>query len=124
MWTTPRWISYLPIQDVFTLGSTTRQPTPLPKAKPSGGWLALGCNVDGANNYLFADIKGKGHFVGINYYIHCPSPMWYGEGDDLIIIDGEPKKALRGTGTEDFSLTLLWCPASIFTHPYYGYARV
>ncbi len=106
MWTTPRWISYLPIQDVFTLGSTTRQPTLSRRRNRVGvGWHP-GCNVDGANNYLFADIKGKGHFVGINYYIHCPSPMWYGEGDDLIIIDGEPKKALRGTGTEDF-LTLL-----------------
>lgn len=96
----------------------------LPEGETEWGLVGTpGCNVDGANNYLFADIKGKGHFVGINYYIHCPSPMWYGEGDDLIIIDGEPKKALRGTGTEDFFNTS-WCPASIFTHPYYGYARV
>lgn len=27
--------------------------------------------------------RGKGHFVGINYYIHCQTPMWYGEGDDI-----------------------------------------
>lgn len=47
--------------------------------------------------------------------------IWYSNGS--IIIDGEPKKALRGTGTEDFFNTS-WCPASIFTHPYYGYARV
>ena len=99
-------------------------PDALPEGETEWGLVGTpGCNVDGANNYLFADIKGKGHFVGINYYIHCPSPMWYGEGDDLIIIDGEPKKALRGTGTEDFFNTS-WCPASIFTHPYYGYARV
>ena len=59
-------------------------------------------NVDGADNYLFADIKGEGQFVGINYYVHSPSPMWYGEGDDMIFIDGEEKASLLGTGTEDF----------------------
>jgi hypothetical protein len=80
-------------------------------------------NVDGAGNYVFADIKGKGHFVGINYYVHSPSPMWYGEGDDMFFIDGESKASLLGTGTEDFFNTS-WCPNSIFYHPYYGYARV
>ena len=80
-------------------------------------------NVDGADNYLFADIKGEGQFVGINYYVHSPSPMWYGEGDDMIFIDGEEKASLLGTGTEDFFNTS-WCPKTIFIHPYYGYARV
>ncbi|MEI3456731.1 MAG: glycoside hydrolase family 172 protein [Bacteroides cellulosilyticus] len=80
-------------------------------------------NVDGAGNYLFADIKGEGQFVGINYYVHSPSPMWYGEGDDMIFIDGEEKASLLGTGTEDFFNTS-WCPKTIFIHPYYGYARV
>lgn len=80
-------------------------------------------NVDGAGNYLFADIKGEGQFVGINYYVHSPSPMWYGEGDDMIFIDGEEKASLLGTGTEDFFNTS-WCPKTIFAHPYYGYARV
>ena len=77
-------------------------------------------NVDGAGNYLFAD---EGQFVGINYYVHSPSPMWYGEGDDMIFIDGEEKASLLGTGTEDFFNTS-WCPKTIFAHPYYGYARV
>ena len=80
-------------------------------------------NVDGAGNYLFADIKGEGQFVGINYYVHSPSPMWYGEGDDMIFIDCEEKASLLGTGTEDFFNTS-WCPKTIFAHPYYGYARV
>lgn len=80
-------------------------------------------NVDGANNYLFANVKGEGQFIGINYYVHSPSPMWYGEGDDMIFIDGEEKASIRGTGTEDFFNTS-WCPNSIFSHPYYGYARV
>ena len=35
-------------------------------------------NKDGADNSVFADIKGKGHFVGLKYYVQCPTPMWYG----------------------------------------------
>lgn len=96
----------------------------LPEGETEWGLVgAPGNNEDGANNYLFADIKGKGHFVGINYYVHCPSPMWYGEGDDMFFIDGESKASILGTGTEDFFNTS-WCPASKFYHPYYGYARV
>ena len=61
-----------------------------------------GNNLDGKKNYLIADIKGKGHFVGVNYYVHSPSPMWYGEGDDMIFIDGDQLPTLHGTGTEDY----------------------
>lgn len=82
-----------------------------------------GLNPTGANNYLFADIKGKGHFVGVNYYVHSPSPIWYGEGDDMIFIDGDKKPTLNGTGTEDYFNTS-WCPKTLFSHPYFGYARV
>ena len=82
-----------------------------------------GNNTDGARNYVFADIKGKGHYVGVNYYVHCPSPIWYGEGDDMFYIDGEKMPSLHGTGTEDYFNTS-WCPKTEFTHPYYGYARL
>ena len=96
----------------------------LPEGETEWGLVGpMGNNVDGANNYLFADIKSKGHFVGINYYVHSPSTMWYGEGDDMIFIDGEEKASLLGTGTEDFFNTS-WCPKTLFNHPYYGYARV
>lgn len=89
-------------------------------------WGSLGepgKNPTGDDNYVFADIKGKGHYVGINYYVHSPGPMWYGEGDDMFFIDGEKKASLHGTGTEDYFNTS-WCPKTIFTHPYYGYGRV
>ncbi len=82
-----------------------------------------GTNPTGQDNYLIADIKGKGHFVGVNYYVHCPTPMWYGEGDDMIFIDGAKRPTLHGTGTEDYFNTS-WCPKTPFTHPYYGYARL
>lgn len=82
-----------------------------------------GKNKLGEGNYLIADIKGKGHFVGVNYYVHSPSPGWYGEGDDMIFIDGATEPTLHGTGTEDYFNTS-WCPKAIYAHPYYGYARV
>lgn len=80
-------------------------------------------NLDGSDNYVIADIKGKGHFVGVNYYVHSPGPIWYGEGDDMIFIDGDEKPTLNGTGTEDY-FNSAWCPNDKYSHPYFGYARV
>jgi hypothetical protein len=85
---------------------------------------AAGKNTSDTKNYLFADIEGKGQYVGVNYYVHSPGPMWYGEGDDMFLIDGEPwPGSLHGTGTEDYFNTS-WSPASLYAHPFFGYARV
>jgi hypothetical protein len=89
-------------------------------------WGTLGetkANKTGKSNYLIADIKGKGHFIGVNYYVHSPTPLWYGEGDDMIFIDGSETPTLHGTGTEDYFNTS-WCPKQVFHHPYFGYPRV
>lgn len=83
----------------------------------------FGKNPDGAGNYVFAEIEGKGHFVGVNYFVQNPSIMWYGEGDDMFFIDGEEKASIHGTGTEDYFNTS-WCPRSHYLHPFYGYPRV
>lgn len=80
-------------------------------------------NLKGERNYVFADIKGKGQFVGVNYYINSPTTMWYGEGDDMIFIDGQETPSLHGTGTEDYFNTS-WCPKEVFMTPYFGYPRV
>ena len=102
----------------------------LTEAAPGGEneWGTLGeaeiKNTDGKGNYIFADIKGRGHFVGINYYVDNPGPMWYGEGDDLWLVDGDKwPGSLHGTGTEDF-FNSCWCPKELYQHPYFGYARV
>ncbi len=100
----------------------------LTKALPDGEneWGTLGKsgqNPTGKDNYLFADIKGKGQFVGVNYYVNCPTPMWYGEGDEMVFLDGDTLPTFNGTGTEDFFNTS-WCPKELFSHPYYGYPRV
>ncbi|HOW67625.1 MAG TPA: DUF2961 domain-containing protein [Candidatus Paceibacterota bacterium] len=100
----------------------------LTDADPQGEneWDTLGPggkNTTGERNYLFADITGKGHFVGVNYYVNSPSPMWYGEGDDMFFVDGAKTPTLHGTGTEDYFNTS-WCPKDKLSHPYFGYARV
>lgn len=100
----------------------------LTKALPDGEneWSLLGPqgkNLDGQGNYVFADIHGRGQLVGVNYYVNCPSTMWYGEGDEMIFLDGDTKPTLNGTGTEDYFNTS-WSPKELFQHPYFGYARV
>ncbi|HVO12043.1 MAG TPA: glycoside hydrolase family 172 protein [Vicinamibacteria bacterium] len=101
----------------------------LTEAPPEGEneWSVLGPqgnNTTGDRNYLIADIVGKGHYVGVNYYVDNPGPMWYGEGDDMFFIDGERwPPSLHGTGTEDY-FNGSWSPNTLFQHPYYGYARV
>jgi len=96
----------------------------LPGGENEWGTLgAEGNNLNGKGNYLFADIKGKGQFVGVNYYVNCPTTMWYGEGDEMVFLDGDTLPTFNGTGTEDF-FNMSWCPKELFNHPYYGFGRV
>jgi hypothetical protein len=100
--------------------------------KPEGApgeneWGVLGgehpLNPGDANNYLFCEAEGEGHFVGVNYYVQSPGPIWYGEGDDMFCIDGEAWPfSLNGTGTEDY-FNQSWCPDEHYLHPYFGTAR-
>lgn len=90
-------------------------------------WLTLGqppaSNLSDRDNYLFVEAKGRGHFAGVHYYVDCPTPIWYGEGDDMFVIDDEPwPPSLHGTGTEDYFCTA-WCPKEAFQHPLFGIAR-
>ena len=81
-------------------------------------------NPTDAGNYLILDTEGRGHYVGVNYYVDSPGPMWYGEGDDMIVVDGAPwPPSAHGTGTEDY-FNSSWCPKEIYQHPYFGYPRV
>jgi hypothetical protein len=53
-----------------------------------------GANTDGRENYTILDAAGHGHYVGCTFSIYSlrrsPEWDWYGEGDDMIFIDGEP----------------------------------
>ena len=80
-------------------------------------------NPSDANNYVWCECSGEGHFVGVNMYVGNPGPIWYGEGDDMFLVDGEawPGSA-HGTGTEDY-FNMSWCPDENYQHPYFGCAR-
>jgi hypothetical protein len=64
-------------------------------------------NVSDAENYLILDAEGAGHYVGCVLSVDNIDPLpvirklgsqeqvikeytWWGEGDDMIFIDGEP----------------------------------
>lgn len=79
-------------------------------------------NLDGADNYLILEAAGQGHYVGCHVDIDCFSRQandWYGEGDDMIFIDGEPLPSLLGTGTEDYFNTA-YAPTQEYHAPYHG----
>lgn len=51
-------------------------------------------------NYLWFEAEGEGHFVGVTQSIMNRSAGWWGEGDDMIWVDGV--KHFNGTGSEDY----------------------
>jgi hypothetical protein len=96
--------------------------------KPAGPGFALGgpwrdANLDGADNYVILETRGRGHYVGCHLDIDVFERQvndWYGEGDDMIFIDDEPwPPRLHGTGTEDYFNTA-FCPKQEFCAPYHG----
>ncbi len=106
-------------------------------------FLFGGVNVDGHDNYVLLEAKGHGHYVGCLLSVYSLRRSkdwdWYGEGDDMIFIDGEPgvgladisrpessagandawPPTLHGTGTEDYFNTA-WCPTQTYSAPYHG----
>lgn len=88
------------------------------------GFQFGGKNTTGQGNYLILEAEGPGHYVGCHLDIHnlriTDKWNWYGEGDDMIFIDGDIwPPSLHGTGTEDYFNTA-WCPDKEFDSPYYG----
>jgi len=67
-------------------------------------------------NITFLDLEGEGHFVGVVMGHRARYTGWFGEGDDIITVDG--KVSFAGTGTEDY-----FCDAwgfRIFSDLYHG----
>ncbi|MCG8591279.1 MAG: DUF2961 domain-containing protein [Proteobacteria bacterium] len=96
--------------------------------RPVGPGLGLGgpwseANLTGEENYVILEAEGRGHYVGCNLGVDVFERQvndWYGEGDDMIFIDGEPwPPRLHGTGTEDYFNTA-FCPKQEFSAPYHG----
>jgi hypothetical protein len=95
-------------------------------AMTNDAFIEGGVNLDGVDNYVILEAAGQGHYVGCCLSIDNRRDVgidqfnWYGEGDDMIFIDGEPfPPSLHGTGTEDYFNTA-YCPTEAYSSPYHG----
>ncbi len=70
-------------------------------------------------NYTLLEAAGRGHYAGCNQSIHNRADGWWGEGDDMIYVDGEEKPSLHGTGSEDYYCGA-WCYGDAFSNAYFG----
>lgn len=79
--------------------------------------------LDDRENYLILEVRGNGIYVGCHLDVDCFQRQgndWYGEGDDMFVIDGEPwPPRLHGTGTEDYFNTAFG-PRQVYNAPYHG----
>jgi len=85
------------------------------RANPFGGWgHEISVNHPEANvvnkerqaydhNYVILDTNGRGHYIGCNMSITNFQGTWWGEGDDMIWVDGYKwPPDIHGTGSEDY----------------------
>ncbi|MBI2191648.1 MAG: DUF2961 domain-containing protein [Planctomycetes bacterium] len=85
------------------------------RENPFGGWAhEIRVNTPEANivnlerlawqnNYLILEARGRGHYLGCNLSVTNFQGTWWGEGDDMIWVDGYHwPPDLHGTGSEDY----------------------
>lgn len=81
-------------------------------------------NQTGEGNYVIMQAAGRGHYVGCNLSVDHINPIpnfgWFGEGDDMIYIDGDSIPTLIGTGTEDYFCAAWGYPGGHNSMPYHG----
>jgi hypothetical protein len=106
----------------------TRADYRLGERRPVGAGLGFGApwsdpNLTGEHNYVVLDARGRGQYVGCVLNIDVFERQvndWYGEGDDMIFVDGEAwPPRLHGTGTEDYFNTA-FCPTQEYSAPFHG----
>jgi len=85
------------------------------RANPFGGWghevrvntpqadAANAKQLAWDNNYVILETRGRGQYVGCNLSVTNFQGTWWGEGDDMIWVDGYKwPPDLHGTGSEDY----------------------
>jgi hypothetical protein len=85
------------------------------RANPFQGWgPQVGVNTPEADlpnlerqawdsNYVILETQGRGHYIGCNLSVTNFTRNWWGEGDDMIWVDGYHwPPDLHGTGSEDY----------------------
>jgi len=76
-------------------------------------------NLNGEDNYVFMEATGRGHFVGVTHSVLQNQDFWWGEGDEMIFLDGAKTPQITGTGSEDY-YTGSWDFQKPFSYPYAG----
>lgn len=109
-------------EDAVYFHAQYRQETPTHAVHDANGKDVL--NVNGKDNYIFCETRGRGHLMGITLGWVQNSEGWMGEGDEMIFVDDESKPIITGTGSEDY-LCGSWNfggreHAQAFSHHQYG----
>lgn len=100
------------------------------QAQPNRGWTSQWYengdpnvnykrNLDGKDNYVWLEAKGRGHYVGVTMSVFQNQDGWWGEGDDMFFIDQQDKPTIIGTGSEDYFLGA-WDFGGSFSYMTYG----
>jgi hypothetical protein len=92
-----------PPGDVLRFHAQYRQERPtVPAMEPHDTQLHGGTNTDGSENYVALDARGKGQMVGLVLEVDNVAGGWYGEGDDMVFVDGDAwPPRIHGTGHEE-----------------------
>jgi Protein of unknown function (DUF2961) len=77
-------------------------------------------NLNGEDNYVWMEAKGRGHFVGVTMSVLQNQDGWWGEGDDMFFIDGEKSPSITGTGSEDYFLGAFDFGDKAFSYAQFG----
>ncbi|MGH2585543.1 MAG: glycoside hydrolase family 172 protein [Dehalococcoidia bacterium] len=94
----------------------------MPQPQPEGRFA--GANVSGKHNYVLLEAEGQGNLAGIVLGVDNVQGGWWGEGDDMIFIDGERwPPSYHGTGTEEVFGGGA-CPSDEYHGPYHGFHLV
>jgi hypothetical protein len=81
-------------------------------------------NLSGEENYVVLDAEGHGQMVGVVLHVDNVAGGWWGEGDDVVFVVGEPfPPRYHGTGTEEIFGGGA-SPTRPFAGPYSGFPLV
>jgi D-arabinan exo alpha-(1,3)/(1,5)-arabinofuranosidase (non-reducing end) len=114
-----------PPADVLRFHAQYRQERPTtPATEPANVQLHPGVNLDGAAKYVALEATGRGQMVGLVLEVDNVAGGWYGEGDDMVFVDGEAwPPRLHGTGHEEVFGSGA-CPLREYAGPYSGFHLV
>jgi hypothetical protein len=69
-----------------------------------------------AGPYTILEAQGRGHLIGCVLSVKNNDGGWWGEGDEIVYVDGQ--EAMHGTGSEDYFCESYGLRAGCF--PYFG----